>query len=101
MGTKNNPGEFDCFTSAAPDEPIFVLLGRDKHAPLLVQLWAALRQADGEERAKVVEAQVCATEMAIYCGRTLNKEPLTLDHLSRSEATAFTILASAPASRPT
>lgn len=38
MGTKNNPGTFDCYANAAPDEPMFVLLGRDKHAPLLVRL---------------------------------------------------------------
>ena len=28
MGTKNNPGRFDCYGNAEPDEPIFVLLGR-------------------------------------------------------------------------
>lgn len=33
MGTKNNPGAFDCYANAEPDEPMFVLLGRDKHAP--------------------------------------------------------------------
>lgn len=30
MGTKNNPGEFDCYANAAPDEPMFILLGRDQ-----------------------------------------------------------------------
>ena len=49
MGTKNNPGEFDCYANAQPDEPMFVLLGRDKHAPALVWLWAVLRQLDGEK----------------------------------------------------
>ncbi|HAW11807.1 MAG TPA: aspartate decarboxylase, partial [Chloroflexi bacterium] len=29
MGTKNNPGKFDCYDDAHPDEPMFVLLGRD------------------------------------------------------------------------
>ena len=39
MGTKNNPGTFDCYANAEGDEPMFVLLGRDKHAPTLVWLW--------------------------------------------------------------
>ena len=29
MATKNNPGKFDCYTNAEPDEPMFILLGRD------------------------------------------------------------------------
>lgn len=40
MGTKNNPGEFDCYANAEPDEPMFVLLGRDSLAPELVARWA-------------------------------------------------------------
>lgn len=30
MGTKNQPGSFDCYANAKGDEPLFVLLGRDK-----------------------------------------------------------------------
>jgi hypothetical protein len=66
MGTKNNPGQFDCYANAEPDEPMFILLGRDKHAPLLVKLWADLRQMDGEDIAKVTEAIQCATEMGKF-----------------------------------
>lgn len=44
MGTKNNPGQFDCYAKAAPDEPIFTLRGKDVSAPYLVEIWAALRQ---------------------------------------------------------
>lgn len=40
MATKNNPGEFDCYAKAEPDEPHFVLLARDPLAPLLVRAWA-------------------------------------------------------------
>jgi hypothetical protein len=29
MGTKSNPGPFDCYAKAEPDEPMFVLLARD------------------------------------------------------------------------
>ncbi len=63
MGTKNNPGQFDCYANAAPDEPMFVLLGRDKHAPTLVRLWAILRAGEGEDEEKVAEAHACAKAM--------------------------------------
>jgi hypothetical protein len=63
MGTKNNPGQFDCYANAGPDEPMFVLLGRDKHAPTLVRLWAILRTGEGEDETKVAEAFACAKAM--------------------------------------
>lgn len=63
MGTKNNPGQFDCYAAAAPDEPMFVLLGRDKHAPTLARIWALLRTHDGESEEKIVEALACADAM--------------------------------------
>lgn len=63
MGTKNRPGVFDCYANAEADEPMFVLLGRDKHAPTLVWLWATLRELDGEDIAKVNEARECCTAM--------------------------------------
>ena len=66
MGTKNDPGVFDCYANAEPDEPLFVLLGRDKHAPTLVWLWATLRELDGESEAKVSEARSCAANMMAW-----------------------------------
>jgi hypothetical protein len=66
MGTKNNPGDFDCYANAEPDEPMFVLLGRDRHAPLLVRLWAELRHLEREDPAKLREALTCAEAMAQY-----------------------------------
>lgn len=66
MGTKNNPGVFDCYANAEPDEPMFVLLGRDRHAALLVNLWAFLRNAEGEDPSKVTEAFMCADAMVNY-----------------------------------
>jgi len=42
MGTKQNPGAFDCYVKAKPDEPMFILLARDPIAPLLVRLWAVI-----------------------------------------------------------
>ena len=66
MGTKNNPGDFDCYEDAEPDEPMFVLLGRDKHAPTLVWLWATLRSLDGEDPEKVAEARDCVAAMLAF-----------------------------------
>ena len=63
MATKNNPGKYDCYANAEPNEPIFVLLGRDKHAPTLVWLWSVLRELDKEKPEKIAEAQSCALSM--------------------------------------
>ena len=70
MGTKNDPGQFDCLDTALPDEPVFVLLGRDTQAPGLVHMWAFEREqgiAEGRfpesDRAKVAEALRLATQM--------------------------------------
>lgn len=64
--TKNNPGAYDCYAAANPDEPLFVLLARDKHAPTLIWLWAVLRELDGEDQAKVDEARKCAMAMVAW-----------------------------------
>jgi hypothetical protein len=69
MGTKNNPGAFDCYANAEPDEPMFVLLGRDKHAPTLVWLWSTLRELDGEDPVKVQEARECCAKMMEWAHR--------------------------------
>jgi hypothetical protein len=74
MATKNNPGKFDCYANAAPDEPMFVLLGRDPMAGGLVREWASLRRSHGENEEKVAEAEACAAAMdawATSLGKTL------------------------------
>ena len=63
MGTKNNPGEFDCYNNAAPDEPMFILLARDVLAPGLVRQWAMIRWARDEDDPKATEAFECAAAM--------------------------------------
>lgn len=63
MGTKNNPGDFDCYANADPDEPMFILLGRDPFAPQLVEAWAALRREAGDDPTKIQEALDCAEAM--------------------------------------
>ena len=63
MGTKNNPGAYDCYDDAGDDEPLFVLLARDPHAPMLVDLWASLRELHAGNPSKVKEARDCAMLM--------------------------------------
>lgn len=67
MSTKNNPGPFDCYANAEPDEPMFVLLGRDRHAAALVMLWLCMRRIDGPTSAlKIAEAEACAEAMTAW-----------------------------------
>jgi hypothetical protein len=65
MGTKNNPGSYDCYANAEPDEPMFVLLGRDPAAAVLVRAWLAIRrEMDYDaEVGKYEEALACAAKM--------------------------------------
>lgn len=63
MGTKLKPGKFDCYANAEPDEPMFVLLARDPLAPILVRLWADLREHAAGNPSKVFEARTCAIDM--------------------------------------
>lgn len=67
MGTKNNPGAYDCYDKAEPDEPMFILLGRDPLAPALVREWAQQRaETRGRPDAKIDEARACADAMEAY-----------------------------------
>ena len=43
MGTKSEPGRYDCYAMAEPDEPMFILLGRDVAAPAIIREWVARR----------------------------------------------------------
>ncbi len=40
MGTKNDPGKFDCYADAQDDEPMFTMLARDPLAAKIVRDWA-------------------------------------------------------------
>ncbi|KKN41442.1 hypothetical protein LCGC14_0723130 [marine sediment metagenome] len=66
MGTKNKPGKFDCYETADPDEPMFVLLARDPLDPVLVELWESLREHYAGNPSKVTEARMCAIVMRIW-----------------------------------
>ena len=73
MGTKLKPGRFDCYQNAEPDEPMFVLLARDPMAPLLVRLWADLREHNAGNPSKVFEARTCAIDMDKWRLRRLDE----------------------------
>ena len=75
MATKNHPSEFDCYTKAEADEPLFTLRAKDPLAPVLVRLWAEMRaittpnidalpnRRASHERRKRAEALACAAHM--------------------------------------
>lgn len=63
MSTKQHPGKFDCYANAEPDEPMLILLARDPLAPILVRLWADLREHAAGNPSKVGEARIVASEM--------------------------------------
>ena len=71
MGTKNKPGEFDCYANALPDEPMFILLARDPDFSRLVNEWADRRENDitcgdrpKSDSRLVSEARMCAAQGA-------------------------------------
>lgn len=78
MGTKDNPGQFDCYQAAAPDEPMFVLLARDKLAPGLVEIWALLRTGATAAAQGVMNDLVHETMMTSGSALTVNT-PKTLE----------------------
>lgn len=82
MGSKNQPGRYDCYAAAAPDEPMFILLGRDPAAAIVVEFWIALRRAlGGDNDDKLAEAKQCAELMEGWA-RALGKA----DKVDRVEA---------------
>jgi hypothetical protein len=82
MGTKNRPGKFDCYNNANPDEPMFILLGRDPMAGALVREWAEWRKQMGEPVEKIAEALACADAMDAWAS-SLGKEPLAITPMQK------------------
>lgn len=69
MGTKNNPGKFDCLGNAEDDEPVFILLGRDRAAADTVRYWAQRRIELGLNSARdeqIIEAGDCAAAIDTF-----------------------------------
>lgn len=98
MGTKNNPGQYDCYANLEPDEPYFLLAARDPMAPSLIRSWAMIRQQqveDGikpaEDFAKVAEARQCAAQMELWRTDKLNlamRQPVPPRDVSSAPVTA-------------
>lgn len=70
----------NCYGNAREQEPLFTLLGRDRHGAALVELWAFMREKEGEPAERVADAREAAEEMRAY-GQSLGKPVLTLDAL--------------------
>ena len=73
MATKLNPGNYDCYANLEPDEPYFLLMARDRHAPNIVRRWAKRRERAIQEgtypesdREKVKEARAVASQMETW-----------------------------------
>lgn len=67
MFTKRDPGVSACYEKAEPDEPMFVLLGRDPIAFAVVGIWSYLRVLVGyDDEAQLEEARQCAFAMREY-----------------------------------
>ena len=61
MGTRNNPGRYDCYAKAEDDEPLFTLLGRDPQGGNLVDMWGLLRAKDERGARRLFEKMLeCA-----------------------------------------
>ena len=88
MGTKNNPGNHSCYDKADPDEPMFVLLGRDPIAPFLVGWWVGLKSTHdtGADPEKLREAMETARAMDDWLLKLGKEDKLKLRELINQEA---------------
>jgi hypothetical protein len=71
--TRRRKVEYDCLAKLEPDEPCFVLIGRDRASAAVIKIWATLwLQEIGlglrpeEDRAQVSQALKIARDMEIW-----------------------------------
>lgn len=83
MGSKANPGRYDCYANALPDEPLFVLLARDPDFEEIVRIWALRRQqridrgaAPPTDKELVLEALQCAEDGATWRSKAISEHPI-------------------------
>lgn len=69
MGTKANPGKYDCYANAKEDEPLFVFRANDPLASYMVEIWCAIRC--GDEKAAIGRV---AAAISLMEGREMNQE---------------------------
>jgi hypothetical protein len=73
VGSKTNPGKYDCYSVLEPDEPHFVIAGRDPAGGMVVRLWAFARselirqgKKPRSDYALVEEARTVADAMDLF-----------------------------------
>ncbi len=66
MATKNQIIETLVTKVHDPEEPLFLLRGRDPFAPEVVRQWAEIADLNNVNTIKVEEAKDCATRMQEY-----------------------------------
>jgi hypothetical protein len=73
MGTKRQPGTYDCWSNLEVDEPYFVIAGRDPAAATLVRMWMFSRKElirqgkkPKSDYALVEEARAVADAMELF-----------------------------------
>lgn len=71
MGTKNNPGDINCYEAAGPDEPIFTLRSTDLCAPSTVRVWAEFYRARKQWNGEWDNAALKKYEEAIHCANQM------------------------------
>lgn len=77
VNTKTHPGMFRCYEAALPDEPMFVILGRDPAGPATLEYWAQQRIQQGkvhepDDRDRIKAAVDEARDMAEWRQRMLD-----------------------------
>lgn len=82
--TKTHPGSFRCWEAAFPDEPVFVILGRDPAAPATLEFWAHERVRQDkthtpDDKSRIAAAIDEAKDMAEWRQRMLDHAAETND----------------------
>lgn len=72
MGTKNNPGNFDCYAKALDHEPMFTLLARDPTAPMVIRRWVSMRH-DMIDKGLAPPTDINMCEEALQCAANMEK----------------------------
>ncbi len=100
MGTKNKPGKFDCYENAKPDEPMFIILGRDISGPGNVLFWCLQRARlimagvkPGTDIELIEEAYACAIAMVQYKGEKESEVDTLFKQVQNAIATIKSIRA--------
>lgn len=78
MGTKTDPGPYNCLAKAEDDEPYFTVLARDPIAPVIVRLWVHVAEIKrSQPRRKLEEALQLAEDMDRW--RAFNRPDVELE----------------------